>query len=61
MKKLAIILAILALSACGAADRGMANLTGFSESCISGVAYYQFPSGVTVAYLANGSIKTCQK
>lgn len=62
MKRL-VILAVLALSltGCGWFDRTVtANVTGFSRSCVDGVEYLQFASGVTVAYNANGTIKTCK-
>lgn len=50
---------VLLLSGCGFFERGTAYLTGYAESCISGVLYYQFASGVTVAYEADGKIKLC--
>lgn len=61
MKKLILITAVLTLSGCGSFDREIAKLTGYANSCIDGVLYYQFASGVTVAYNKDGSIKTCGK
>lgn len=45
MKKIIIGISLFMLTACGNLDRGVANLTGYSKSCINGVTYYQFPSG----------------
>lgn len=51
MKKVFITIASLfLLSACGWVNRGTAHLTGTTESCVDGVKYLQFPSGVTVKY-----------
>jgi hypothetical protein len=63
MKRIfAIVLCGIALSGCGAADRMGAALTGGgSETCIDGVVYLQFTSGVTVKYNADGTIATCKK
>jgi hypothetical protein len=57
-----IVLVVLAssLAGCGWFDRKVtANLTGYSTSCIEGVSYLQFPSGVTVQYTREGRPKTC--
>lgn len=60
MKKLLIVVAAIAvLSGCGAVDRAVAKVTGSAESCIDGVKYIQFASGVTVKYNGNGTIATC--
>jgi len=60
MKTLFIISMILALTGCGAVDRGLANLTGSaSETCYEGVLYLQFTSGASVAYDINGNVKQC--
>ncbi len=57
----AIVLVVLALSGCGFYDRYVtANVTGFARSCVEGVTYYQFPSGVTVAYDQQGRVRPCQ-
>lgn len=60
MKTVFIIAVCLSLSGCGFFERGNAYLTGYSESCIKGVLYYQFASGVTVAYNQDGSVRTCK-
>jgi hypothetical protein len=44
---------------CGNLNREVAKFTGYSRSCVDGVSYLQFPSGVTVEYTPNGKIKTC--
>ena len=41
-------------------DRFGAALTGSAKSCIDGVEYLQFASGVTVKYNRDGSISTCK-
>jgi len=60
LKSLTILLAAVTLAGCGKVGRVEANLTGYSESCIAGVAYLQFSSGVTVAYLPDGKVKNCK-
>ena len=47
------------LAGCGNVSRGVAKLTGYSEHCVDGVTYLQFPSGATVKYNPDGSIATC--
>lgn len=59
MRYLVLAVAVL-LSGCGNLNRAAANLTGNSSSCVGGVEYLQFPSGVTVAYNPDGTVKTCQ-
>lgn len=56
-----IIIGILALTlaGCGQVNRVTAGVTGSSESCIDGVKYIQFPSGVTVKYTRDGKVVTC--
>ena len=49
------------LTACGAWDRSVAQVTGSAISCIDGVEYIQFASGVTVKYKQDGKISTCTK
>ena len=51
--------AALSITGCGRIDRAVASLQGSAESCVSGVVYLQFTSGVTVKYLPNGKIATC--
>lgn len=62
MKKIfTVILLSLFLSSCGATDRFFASMTGNgSETCVDGVLYLQFTSGVSVKYLPNGMIATCK-
>jgi hypothetical protein len=50
---------VLSAAGCGAFSRHTASITGFSRQCIGGVSYLQFPSGVTVEYQPNGTIKGC--
>lgn len=47
------------LSGCGKVDRLVASATGTAESCVDGVTYIQFTSGVTVKYRPDGSVATC--
>lgn len=59
-RMLPILLVAACLGGCGWFERKVtANLTGYAVSCVDGVAYLQFPSGVTVQYDRNGRIKTC--
>jgi hypothetical protein len=53
-------LILLSLVGCGAFSKGAANILGQTVECVGGVVYYQFPSGVTVAYNPDGTIKTCK-
>lgn len=60
MKTMAALLATALLAGCGWFDRKVtANITGHSVSCVDGVRYLQFASGVTVQYGADGRIRTC--
>jgi hypothetical protein len=60
MKTFVLFLAAAALSGCGWFDRKVtANLTGHSVSCVDGVRYLQFASGVTVQYGPDGRVRTC--
>lgn len=55
-----IVLTSALLSGCGWFERKFtANITGHAVTCVDGVAYLQFPSGVTVQYDRSGRIKTC--
>lgn len=59
-KTLAVLLAAASLTGCGWFERKVtANITGHAVTCVDGVAYLQFPSGVTVQYDRTGRIKTC--
>ena len=55
-----IVLSAFILGSCGQADRMEAQITGYSSRCINGVLYYQFSSGVTVAYNQDGTVKKCK-
>ena len=60
MKYACLLVATVLLAGCGWFDRKVtANITGHSVSCIDGVRYLQFASGVTVQYAADGRIRTC--
>jgi len=59
MSKVILVLVLLLLTSCGAVGRAGATLTGYSSTCIDGVSYLQFTSGVTVQYNKDGSIKKC--
>ncbi len=61
MKKIALVIAVLSLTACGKFERMEAHWTGHSKICIDGVEYIQFTSGASVAYTTDGKIKTCSK
>lgn len=50
----------LLLAGCGGAARFGATVTGHARTCIDGVEYLQFTSGVTVAYTTEGKVKTCR-
>jgi len=40
MKRLVTVLAAgLMLASCGNVNRGVANMTGFSRSCVAGISY----------------------
>jgi hypothetical protein len=57
--KFLVLMSLFSLVSCGAFSRMGANITGNSFECVNGVEYIQFPSGVTVSYRNDGSIKTC--
>lgn len=60
MKTMILVLSMM-LAGCGALDREVASWTGNgSETCVDGVVYLQFTSGVTVKYLPDGRIATCK-
>jgi hypothetical protein len=57
---LLLLLTSASMTACGWFERKVtANITGHAVTCVEGVAYLQFPSGVTVQYDKTGRIKTC--
>lgn len=43
----------------GHVNQKMAQMKGFTRVCVDDVSYLQFPSGATVQYNADGSIKRC--
>lgn len=62
MKYLMSLLVVVALSGCGAIDRGVSAFTGDgSETCHDGVLYLQFTSGSSVKFNQDGTIATCPK
>lgn len=50
---------ILFAAGCGSMSRSVANMTGYSRTCIGGVSYLQFPSGVTVEWTPEGKVRGC--
>ena len=53
-------LGLLLLAGCGRLDRNIAGWTGKgAETCVDGVVYLQFTSGVTVKYRPDGTVATC--
>lgn len=63
MKRMIFVMACLVtLTGCGAVERSAATFTGDGhESCVDGVIYLQFTSGVTVKYNQDGTVATCPK
>ena len=60
LRILPLFAAAALLAGCGWFERKVtANVTGHAVSCIDGVRYLQFPSGVTVQYERDGRVKTC--
>jgi len=59
MKILFVGLLTLALAGCGQWERTKANYTGWSEICVDGVTYLQFPSGVAPKVDVNGKPVGC--
>jgi hypothetical protein len=60
MRVVAVVLTALILGGCGKIGVATAKITGYSRTCIEGVSYLQFPSGVTVEYTVDGKVKTCR-
>lgn len=63
MKHLKMIITIclaVMLSACGAVDRQVATLAGYSKVCVDGVVYLQFTSGSAVQVDAMGKPVVCK-
>ncbi len=60
MKTIILVLLAITLSGCGWFERKAASVTGGGFStCFEDVKYVQFTSGASVAYNADGTIKTC--
>lgn len=59
--KLFIVMGIaVMLTGCGWFDRYVvANVSGYSKTCVEGVTYLQFPSGATPQFNIDGSMKAC--
>lgn len=49
----------MSLSGCGIARKVEANVAGYTQLCVAGVSYLQFPHGVTAQYWQDGSLATC--
>jgi hypothetical protein len=62
MIKMILIAALAAtLTGCGWYERKVvANITGYSKTCIEGVTYLQFPSGVTPQLNIEGRPVDCK-
>jgi hypothetical protein len=61
MKLILIALSALALTGCGWFDRYVvANTVGYSKTCVEGVVYLQFPSGVTPQLNIEGRPVACK-
>lgn len=66
MKAVTIMVVVIFLIALGVwyvnqgkINRQMALIHGHWKVCVDGVAYLQFPSGVTVKYNKSGMIERC--
>jgi hypothetical protein len=62
MIKMILIAALAAtLTGCGWYERKVvANITGYSKTCVEGVTYLQFPSGVTPQVNLEGLPVACK-
>jgi len=62
MIKMILIAALAAtLTGCGWYERKVvANITGYSKTCVEGVTYLQFPSGVTPQLNIDGRTVACK-
>ena len=60
MKLIITICLAVMLSACGAVDRQVATLTGYSKVCVDGIVYLQFTSGSAVQVDAMGKPVVCK-
>lgn len=59
MKKIAFIFFCLFAMGCGQINRSCAKWTGHSFECVRGIEYIQFPSGASVPWNKDGTIRTC--
>jgi hypothetical protein len=58
--KTIVVLSVVLLSGCGWFDREIvANVTGYSKTCVEGVTYLQFSSGVTPQITLEGKPVSC--
>jgi hypothetical protein len=58
--KTMVVLSVVLLTGCGWFDRKIvANVTGYSKTCVEGVTYLQFPSGVTPQVTLEGKPVSC--
>lgn len=58
-KVISVALIAVTLTGCGWFDRQVASVTGYSKSCVDGVTYMQFASGVTPQYTIDGKLVAC--
>lgn len=59
-KLITVALIAVTLTGCGAFDRQSIFITGYSRSCVNGVTYLQFTSGVTPQYTIDGKLVACK-
>lgn len=54
------LFSLIVLAGCGKMNKATADWgRGYTEMCIHGVGYLQFPSGASVEYDKNGQILRC--
>lgn len=62
MKYAIAVMLVLTLSGCGYFEQFVGGVTGgVYETCVDGVAYLQFNSGVSVKYLPDSKVVTCER
>ena len=60
-KLILIAVSAVVLTGCGWYERKVvANITGYSKTCVEGVVYLQFPSGVTPQVNLDGRPVSCK-
>jgi uncharacterized protein YceK len=59
IRSVALIAVLFSLVGCGSIKRTTAQITGYSKTCVDGVSYIQFASGVTVQYDREGKVVRC--